>query len=145
MVNVPLSNFISLQTGLIHFIPTINTFNFILTTNIFSIVFKIQLVVLEKLFLDFYTTFYLTYNVRRKNFCGSTWKFAPRGSFLRRSRIWHYFFDPGPGSRLTGPSIFSLKLALFLELSNHISGHIKSSETGSKAFLWRIIYWIKII
>ena len=71
----------------------------------------------------------------RKNFSGSWWKFAPRGSFLRRSRIWHYFFDPGPGSRLTGPSKFSLKLALFLELNSHISVNMESSETGSKAFL----------
>ena len=57
-----------------------------------------------------YTTFYLTCVVRRKNFSGSRWKFAPRGSFLRRSRIWHYFFDPGPGSRLSGPSKIRLNL-----------------------------------
>ena len=81
----------------------------------------------------------------RKNFSGSWWKFAPRSSFLRRSRIWHYFFDPGPGSRLTGPSKFSLKLALFLELNSHISIHMEASETPSKVFLLRIIYWIKII
>ena len=44
------------------------------------------------------------------------------------------FFDPGPGSRLTGSSKFSPKLALFVELNSHISVNMDSSETGQEHF-----------
>ena len=49
-----------------------------------------------------------------KNFLGSWWKFVPnKGTFLQKSWIWHHFFDPGPGSKLTGPSKFHKNLPYF--------------------------------
>ena len=70
----------------------------------------------------------------RKNFSGSWWKFAPRGSFLRRSRIWHYFFDPEPGSRK-----FRLNLHYFWSWTA-ISPFIRNQERrGQKHFCGELL------
>ena len=44
-------------------------------------------------------------------------------------------FRAGTGIKANRAIEITLKLALFLELSSHISAHMEASETGSKQFL----------
>ena len=89
---------------------------------------------------DFYTTFYLTCIVRPKNFYRIDLKICPQGQFFAQITNLTLFFRFGTGIKANRAIEISLKLALFFELSSHISVYMESTETGSKAFLQRIIY-----